>query len=976
MFFVEFQLITSSANATTGIDFEFTCLNLKSTNYPTLMEISRDTEAQCIAHVTEYEGCFFWGQNRPNSCICKNGTLILTIPGTFDINWLHRSRWTCGNQWNGDVSNLVMLYVNIPISKLNLRTTPSDENPIKVVSSSQQRFICTTDAGRPAARIQWYLSGTDITDEASPQPGICNTGCETVISSSVLLYIGNIADNGKIIYCTAVNVEGQSVNSTMRSVDILFPITMVNLTATPTDENPIKVVSGSQQRFICTTDSGKPLAKIQWYLSGTNITDEASPQPSICSAGCETVISSSILSYIGNITDNGKIIYCSAVNVEGQSVNSTMKSIDILYEPLITQIPNINIIEGNLLAVYCNVVSNPDPTYLWWTRQKNPDFRLYNANLTISNIHRNDSDSYTCHAKNILTPSGMSPQERTSQKMFDVNVQYEPVITQIPDFNITEGRTITINSTTDANPEPFMVWWTRQNVTGLVHNGVVLSISSIQRQQSDIYTFHAMNILTPSGLPFQNRTSRKSFQINVQYPPTVNMYPGYNPYILYEGQQNIKLTCVIIDANPTVDIMYNWTNAGAPINGQVMSITNVLRKDNGQYSCTAINMIGISNTISKRLDIQYQPEISDIQDYNVTEGNTLIIFPIISANPQPTLFWWSRQNEPEVGYNSTYLKISNIQRKSSGYHTFHVRNILTPSGMPSQERNSKKIFHVNVQYQPAISEIQDHNVTEGNDLQIYPVIDANPQPALLWWTSQNNFTYYGNNLTITNVQRNSSGNYTCHVMNTLTPTGKSLHRTGLHRKCFIPANDCERLTILTSRKEIVIAIYPEIDANPRSTFCMVESPKLNPTLRYYTTNFTINNIQRKSSGSYIFYAVNRLTPSGMPSQKRTSQKMCYVNVQLSTGAIAQGTSATSDNSVIIGAGVGAAVIFISILVIGVLIFISRKRQINRKKEDSNERAYESTPTGPGPLSNREMHVYNDLETVKGGKLSIDLDLYL
>lgn len=54
-------------------------------------------------------------------------------------------------------------------------------------------------------------------------------------------------------------------------------------------------------------------------------------------------------------------------------------------------------------------------------------------------------------------------------------------------------------------------------------------------------------------------------------------------------------------------------------------------------------------------------------------------------------------------------------------------------------------------------------------------------------------------------------------------------------------------------------------------------------------------------------------------------------IVVSTRAIAQGTSAASDNSVIIGAGVGAAVIFISILVVGGLIFISRKRQINRKK---------------------------------------------
>lgn len=87
-------------------------------------------------------------------------------------------------------------------------------------------------------------------------------------------------------------------------------------------------------------------------------------------------------------------------------------------------------------------------------------------------------------------------------------------------------------------------------------------------------------------------------------PPTVNMYPGYNPYILYEGQQKIKLTCVILDANPAVNMMYNWTNVGAPISGKVINIANVLRSDSGHYSCTATNMIGISNTIWKQLDVQ------------------------------------------------------------------------------------------------------------------------------------------------------------------------------------------------------------------------------------------------------------------------------------------------------------------------------------------------------------------------------------
>jgi hypothetical protein len=42
---------------------------------------------------------------------------------------------------------------------------------------------------------------------ASPQPDVCNTNCsvDKVISSSVLTYTENIADDGKILYCTAVN---------------------------------------------------------------------------------------------------------------------------------------------------------------------------------------------------------------------------------------------------------------------------------------------------------------------------------------------------------------------------------------------------------------------------------------------------------------------------------------------------------------------------------------------------------------------------------------------------------------------------------------------------------------------------------------------------------------------------------------------------------------------------------------------------
>lgn len=79
-----------------------------------------------------------------------------------------------------------------------------------------------------------------------------------------------------------------------------------------------------------------------------------------------------------------------------------------------------------------------------------------------------------------------------------------------------------------------------------------------------------------------------------------------------------------------------------------------------------------------------------------------------------------------------------------------------------------------------IFNIPDYDITEGNNLTITPIIDANPYPVFVWWTHQNgdSFRYNDLNLTISNIQRNSSGNYTCHAMNTITASGHlPLNRT-------------------------------------------------------------------------------------------------------------------------------------------------------------------------------------------------------
>lgn len=122
---------------------------------------------------------------------------------------------------NADIECLILIFT-VPVTQVAISTKPTDGNPIAIVMGTVQQFECTTDAGRPSSSIQWYLSGTNVTSSATSQPDVCNHGCNgTVVSSSILLYTGIRNDEGKNIYCTALNIESRSVRSQNRTLVIL-----------------------------------------------------------------------------------------------------------------------------------------------------------------------------------------------------------------------------------------------------------------------------------------------------------------------------------------------------------------------------------------------------------------------------------------------------------------------------------------------------------------------------------------------------------------------------------------------------------------------------------------------------------------------------------------------------------------------------------------------------------------------------------
>ena len=108
---------------------------------------------------------------------------------------------------------------------------------------------------------------------------------------------------------------------------VTVPVTTV--TFTPAGDKNVKyIIEGETQTFTCTTDSSRPVAWIQWYIGGKNVTNQATSQ--LPQQDGDKFISSSNLVYTGSDVDHNKAIFCEAVNTDGrQKVNYTAKSLYI-----------------------------------------------------------------------------------------------------------------------------------------------------------------------------------------------------------------------------------------------------------------------------------------------------------------------------------------------------------------------------------------------------------------------------------------------------------------------------------------------------------------------------------------------------------------------------------------------------------------------------------------------------------------------
>ena len=113
---------------------------------------------------------------------------------------------------------IIIIYITVPVTTVAIPPA-GDNNIVDIIDAEIQIFNCITNSSRPAAWIQWYIGGQNVTNQATPQAP--QQDGDKLISSSSLVYTGRDATHNKTIVCEAVDIEGrQKVKSAEKSLYI------------------------------------------------------------------------------------------------------------------------------------------------------------------------------------------------------------------------------------------------------------------------------------------------------------------------------------------------------------------------------------------------------------------------------------------------------------------------------------------------------------------------------------------------------------------------------------------------------------------------------------------------------------------------------------------------------------------------------------------------------------------------------------
>ncbi|KAI4794929.1 hypothetical protein KUCAC02_031723 [Chaenocephalus aceratus] len=241
-----------------------------------------------------------------------------------------------------------------------------------------------------------------------------------------------------------------------------------------------------------------------------------------------------------------------------------------------------------------------------------------------------------------------------------------PLVLMSPSGDIIEGRSVTLNCSSDANPAANYTWYKRNQQLRIETSQLVFN--SINSSASGQYFCTAENKL--------GRIS-KSFFIDVKYAPKLPSV-SVSPSAEIEEGSSVTLTCSS-DANPAAN--YTWYKANQTVfqgaEGRY-NFTSISSEDRGIYCCKSENQYGENKSSPLSVDVQYAPKLPSVSvspSAEREEGSSVTLTCSSDANPAANYTWY-KENEDSPIASGQIFNITDFRAEHRGRYSCGAQNKL------------------------------------------------------------------------------------------------------------------------------------------------------------------------------------------------------------------------------------------------------------------------------------------------------------
>ncbi|XP_050438975.1 cell adhesion molecule Dscam2-like isoform X2 [Adelges cooleyi] len=456
--------------------------------------------------------------------------------------------------------------------------------------------------------------------------------------------------------------------------------------------------------------------------------------------------------------------------------------------------------QGEHLLLPCDVYGFPPPQVSWTSgTSADQEFseppagvekKKYPMNFfRLRSVQKSDAGNYTCTASNV---AGHLRLHHRVIVIPDMSAQVVP-----SHYEIEAGRSTSFTCITSSNDENQIVTWLKngepRKSTSSTPPTYTLNIDSVQKHDQGIYQCVVTNKL--------NNEMAQSFaelRLSATKPVFKYKFIGH----LVEPSAEVTLKCIAYGTPPPqiswkvdgFDVAQSQTRVAVSQYvtevGEVIShfnITKVQVEDGGMYECVATNRAGMVSH-SAKLQVHGNPVAKKSPKIIARAGQQLQIncpvsgYPILYVN-------WEKDNKKLPGlkltnkrykvFNNGSIIIDNVQKKTDqGTYYCEASN---------DNHVAKASVEVVVIAPPEITPFYFSKLTEGSRVQVACTVHQGDLPMNLTWLKDGRmhhgssgaditpFNEYSTILTVNNVSRSDTGDYTCVAANPVHSASYTAH---------------------------------------------------------------------------------------------------------------------------------------------------------------------------------------------------------